>query len=130
MEAQGRFFTVPLQPQVAGDGALHWVKPLAEEVKVSVDAAVFEDLRGIGVGLVARDSQDLLIQAKTLFVAEVFAPVFEEAMAVKEALSWCKQFVGNKITVETDCLALVQAIRSSVPVRSQFGAIVQSVVTS
>ncbi|WOG95502.1 hypothetical protein DCAR_0414824 [Daucus carota subsp. sativus] len=46
-------------------------------------------------------------------------------MAVKEALSWSDQFQGERITVESDCLVVVQAIKSSSPMRSHLGVIVE-----
>lgn len=41
--AQNRSFMVSLQPHTEGDGALYWVKPQPNTVKVSVDAAIFDD---------------------------------------------------------------------------------------
>ncbi|KAL1804932.1 hypothetical protein ACET3Z_028000 [Daucus carota] len=46
-------------------------------------------------------------------------------MTVKEALSWSDQFQGERIIIESDCLVVVQAIRSSTPMRSHLGAIVE-----
>ncbi|XP_074356170.1 uncharacterized protein LOC141695861 [Apium graveolens] len=123
--AQSRFFTVPLQPQVEGDGAPIWVKPQMNEVKISVDAAVFKEPEGVGFRIVIRDSDGLLVAAKTLFNSQLVAPLMAEALGIKEALSWCDQVQGERIIVETDCLAAAQAIRSSCPMRSHFGLVVE-----
>lgn len=44
----------PLHPHLEGDRATVWVKPLPNIVKVSVDAAVFEDRGGVDFGLISR----------------------------------------------------------------------------
>ncbi|XP_063949894.1 uncharacterized protein LOC135152736 [Daucus carota subsp. sativus] len=52
---------------VEGDGACVWANPLPNIVKVSVDAAVFGDRGGFAVGLFARDSDGLLVEARAKF---------------------------------------------------------------
>ena len=46
-------------------------------------------------------------------------------MAIKEALSWIKQEGWPRVELESDSLVTVQAIRSSMAMRSPFGRIVQ-----
>ena len=48
-----------------------------------------------------------------------------EAIAVKEALSWAKEMESQPITVETDCLVVVQLIRSTAPIRSRLGQVIE-----
>lgn len=43
------------------DGVVKWVKPQIDTIKVTVDAALFEDNSAFGFGLVARDSSGDLI---------------------------------------------------------------------
>ncbi|KAL8146995.1 hypothetical protein AgCh_004640 [Apium graveolens] len=50
---------------------------------------------------------------------------FAEAMAVKEALSWCKLNKWQETVIESDCLSVVQAVRSSIKMRSPFGHIIR-----
>lgn len=51
-------------------------------------------------------------------------PELAEAVAVKEALSWVKDKQWREVVIETDCLVVVQAIRSKVPMTSPFGSII------
>lgn len=51
-------------------------------------------------------------------------PEFAEAIAVKEALSWIMQMKWPKVILESDCLIVIQAIRSKTPMRSRFGEII------
>lgn len=51
-------------------------------------------------------------------------------MAMKETLSWIKfqawnKVEVNKVEVESDCMVVVHAIRSEVPMLSYFGAVIQ-----
>ncbi|XP_063945892.1 uncharacterized protein LOC135151390 [Daucus carota subsp. sativus] len=123
--AQNRSSTTLLQPTFEGDGDCIWVNPQQNSVKVSVDAAVFEDKDAAGLGLVARDDNGELIQAKTLILPSKVAPVLGEAMAVKEALSWIDVMQWPKVILVSDCLVVVQAIRSKTPMRSQFGKVIE-----
>ena len=49
---------------------------------------------------------------------------FAEALAIKEALSCIKHKGWQEVTLESDCLAVVQAVRSNVEMRSSFGQVV------
>lgn len=74
--------------------------------------------------MVARDHTGHLILAKTRSYPEVMNPTVAEAMAVKEALSWAKEMQWNNSVIESDCLVVVQMIRSKAPLRSRVGKIV------
>ena len=100
---QSRTFVYPLQPHVEGDGATVWVKPKQNLVKVSVDAAVFEDRGGVGFGFVARNSDGELIEARAVVHPHLVAPVVAEAMAFKEALSWMDARGWHEAIIESDC---------------------------
>ncbi|XP_074342100.1 uncharacterized protein LOC141679517 [Apium graveolens] len=105
------------QPQVEGDGASSWVRPQTNSVKVSTDAAIFEDRESVGFGLVARDSEGGLLEAKALVHHELLSPML--------ALSWIDRMQWNNVTLESDCLAVVQAIRSKAPMRARFGGVIK-----
>lgn len=48
-----------------------------------------------------------------------------EAMAIKEALSWIDSLRWTKVILESNCLVVVQAIRSKTPRRSYFDMIIE-----
>ncbi|XP_063936224.1 uncharacterized protein LOC135147255 [Daucus carota subsp. sativus] len=106
-----------------GDGVSSWVKPQVNEVKVSVDAAIFPEHNACGLGAIARDSEGMMVYARTCRYWGRVAPEFAETMAVKEALSWSKT-AAMKVTIESDCLAVVQ-VRSKVPMVSSLGLLVE-----
>ncbi|XP_074346427.1 uncharacterized protein LOC141685211 [Apium graveolens] len=123
--AQSRSTNALLQPQADGDGAVVWVKSQPDTVKVTVDAAIFENRDETGFSVVARDSTGTLIQAKTVIKQGLISPVLAEAMAVKEALSWIDTMKWPRSVLESDCLVVVQAFRSLTPMRSHFGLIIE-----
>lgn len=90
-----------------------------------VDAAIFEEKEASGVGLVARDHGGQLILAKSKCYAELMNPMLAETMAIKEALSWAKQIEWMEVTIESDCLVVIQMIRSTAPMRSRLGMVVE-----
>lgn len=109
---------------IQGDGASSWVRPKKNSVKVTVDAALFSESSKYGVGLLARDDEGQVVQGKSeVFHGEVRSE-FAEAVAIKEALSWIKSCGWREVVLESDCLAVVQAIRSKVILRSPFGRII------
>lgn len=106
-----------------GDRANTWVKPLNDEVKIIVDATTFIEYSSFGVGLLARNNNgEVLLGKSELYQGDV-RPNFAEALAVKEALSWCKANGWQRVIIESDCLTVVQAIRSEVIMLSPFGKI-------
>ncbi|KAL8098499.1 hypothetical protein AgCh_031317 [Apium graveolens] len=123
--AQGRYQSAPLQPPVQEDGAVYWVKPQHEVVKITVDAAIMEHQGVSGIGLIARDHAGNLILARTRCIVEIMNPTLAEAIAVKEALSWVKELPGANFVIESDCLVVVQLIRSATPMRSRIGQIIE-----
>lgn len=106
---------------VDGDGSSTWVRPPEFEIKISVDAAMFCESNASEIGLVVRGSNGEVLQAKTVLFNELLDPDMAELLAMKEALSWSKDWPWQKIIIESDCLGVVQSIRSSVPMTSPFG---------
>ena len=52
-------------------------------------------------------------------------PTLVEAMAVKEALSWVKEMEWQAVVIESDCLVVMQLIRSVYPMRARLGKIIE-----
>ncbi|KAL8146538.1 hypothetical protein AgCh_004316 [Apium graveolens] len=77
-----------------------------------------------GVGIIARDCTRILLEAKMKLFPGDASPELAEAMTIKEALSWSMRWEEKKVVIESDCLVAVQAIRSRIHMRSQFGKII------
>ena len=57
--------------------------------------------------MVARDSDGGLIEAKAVAHSQLSDPVVEEAMRVKEVLSWIKHMKWPIVMLKSDCLVVV-----------------------
>lgn len=66
-----------------GDGAVCWVKPQVDKIKVSVDASVFAERNSFGLGMLVRDHNGELIQAKTICKHGMVEPKTAEPMTIK-----------------------------------------------
>lgn len=64
------------------------MKLKSNSVKISVDAAIFNDQGAFGIGLIARDDNGNLLQARFKQFQNVVEAVVAEIMAIKEAFSW------------------------------------------
>ncbi|KAM6584602.1 hypothetical protein CsatB_011604 [Cannabis sativa] len=109
----------------ADDGAEHWTVPSINHIKVNVDATLFDSGNKYGCGLVARDHHGMLIEGKMKLFTGSVSPEVAESIGIREALSWIKRHNWQHVTLETDCLTVVQAIRSEVKMISMFGQIIQ-----
>ena len=122
------FFTQALYQFVKhGDGAQVWVRPKNSAVKVTVDAAIFAESSSYGIGMLARNDKGEVICGRSESYPSNVRADFAEAMAVKEALSWCKLNKWHEIVLESNCLSVVQALRCSIAMRSPFIILLGSV---
>uniref|UniRef100_A0A803PQ00 Uncharacterized protein n=1 Tax=Cannabis sativa TaxID=3483 RepID=A0A803PQ00_CANSA len=110
---------------VAGDGVESWCAPQRNQVKVNVDASLFGVDQSYGIGMVARDDHGFFLEGVTKKFSGVVRPEIAEAISFREALSWIKNQRWNQVVVETDCLIVVQALRTSCEMRSLFGLIIK-----
>ncbi|KAM6544107.1 hypothetical protein CsatB_008554 [Cannabis sativa] len=111
------------------DGALSWQKPATGEVKINTDAALFSDPNRYSFACVARDDSGHVLEAISSCKLGVVTPELAEAMGVREALSWLKKKGWNRVTIESDSLTVVQALRSSLPMSSYFGGVISDCKT-
>ncbi|XP_062080402.1 uncharacterized protein LOC133785162 [Humulus lupulus] len=107
-----------------GDGAEQWTVPRLHSVKVNVDATIFQEHQKFGVGFVARDDKGMLLEGGTRLYHGSIDPILTEVMGMREALSWIKSKQWHQVYVESDCLVIVQAIRSTTEMISPFGKII------
>lgn len=111
------------------DGNEHWTLPSYNSVKINSDATIFEESDTYGIAFIVRDSAGQLVEAKTKSWRGKVSAEMAEVMGIREALTWLKQNGLRNVTVESDCMSMVQAIRSSFLCFSDFGKFGQRMLT-
>lgn len=122
--AQDRSFDHSLGFMTPSDGEEHWQLPQMNMIKVNTDAALFEESGHFSFSILARDHEGSMLEAKACCKQGSVSPEFAKAIGVREALSWIKSKNWSQVIVETDCLVVVQAIRSSYASLSYFGRVI------
>lgn len=95
------------------DGQEQWHLPELNSVKINIDAALFEDPGRYSYAIVVRNHEGRLVQDTSKCSLGRVAPEFAEALGIREALSWVKTNQYSNAVLESDCLQVVQLIRSS-----------------
>lgn len=96
------------------DGHERWEPPKHNRVKINSDAAIFEESSSYSYAFVIRNHDGELVEARSRCSYGQVSPELAEAIGIREALSWVKN-AGNQtnVEIESNCLQIVQAIRSS-----------------
>lgn len=107
------------------DSREHWSLPSIDSIKVNSESAIFQETCHFSYAFVARNSAGNLIEARLKCTRGNPSPELAEALGIREALSWVKDDNLNNVTLESDCLQIVQAIRSSFLCYSYLGRVVK-----
>lgn len=107
------------------DGREQWELPKANTVKVNCDAATFDEPGSHSYAFVVRNDKGEVVDARSRGYMGRVSSENAEAISVREALSWTKESNWQEVTIETDCLLVVQALRSSDLMLSYFGRIIK-----
>ncbi|KAL8089279.1 hypothetical protein AgCh_038904 [Apium graveolens] len=87
-----------------------WSKPEAGWIKINSDAACHMGSNKISVGCVVRDERGNFLRARSNVFQGNFQPREAEAVGLKEALSWVKDWRVHKCIFECDAKVLVDAM--------------------
>jgi hypothetical protein len=104
--------------------ANRWTPPPPGTVLINSDAALFEDTKSMGAGVVIRDHRGQCIGACRQHLQGFSSPEFAEPLALLRAVSLAREKELDKVIFATDCLSLVQRLHSSTLDRSQVGILV------
>lgn len=96
-----------------------------DTIKINVDAALFHGEQKYGYGAVARDHNGMFLEAKVSGFAGSVNAEMAEALGFKEALSWIKMKQWQRVVLETDCINVIQAVRSPTVLASTIGLIIE-----
>ncbi|WOH11862.1 hypothetical protein DCAR_0831358 [Daucus carota subsp. sativus] len=97
------------QPTVARS----WCKPPAGWVKINTDAACVLGTGQVGIGCIIRDEWGNFLRARSSVVQGSYHPREAEAISLKEALTWTKDWKRSKCVFECDAKILVDAVNGN-----------------
>ncbi|KAJ1406846.1 Ribonuclease H-like superfamily [Sesbania bispinosa] len=97
-----------------------WFPPQAGRVKCNVDAALFADQNGFGVGLCLRDDKGQYIKSKVLYHHGSPPPREAEALGLLDALSWLGELGMLEVDIELDCKEVVDALHGEAGSLNEF----------
>ncbi|KAK6116072.1 hypothetical protein DH2020_008341 [Rehmannia glutinosa] len=89
-----------------------WKKPNFPYMKCNVDAAICQQRKLTGIGVVLRNDQGEFIVARTIYFPGIYAIREAEAISVREALSWLHDLGIRQVVVETDAKYVVDSLTS------------------
>lgn len=90
--------------------ARKWCKPDTGWIKINIDAACFPGSEFVAVGCVVRDAGGIFLGARSNIIRGARSPREAEAMSMREALSWVKDWRVNNCVFESDSKLLIDAL--------------------
>ncbi|XP_074373973.1 uncharacterized protein LOC141714348 [Apium graveolens] len=105
-------------------GIQNWSKPPGGWIKINVDAACRPGDDFVGAGCVMRDDCGKFLRASSTRIRGKMQPKMAEAVSLREALSWTKQWRSNKCIFECDAKPVVDAVNGARG-KSMFDTIVE-----
>ena len=98
---------------------------LFRSYKVNFDAALFENLGCVGIGMAVWDSDGAIIAALSQRIPLLLSVEMAEAMAVRRAVLFVQEMCLSKVLVEGDCLRVVSAMNSLVCCNTLYGNVIE-----
>ena len=103
-------------------GLVYWVRP--GRLKLNIEAAMPKDPRAVGVGMVLRDYDGLLVACKSVVLLFCCSIKEAEATGLREGLQWLLKLHHFKVDVELDAKIMVDAFHSEPLAIDEFGCII------
>lgn len=89
-----------------------WSSPHVDYIKINIDAALFKVSKSVGVGMVARDHNGIVIAWRHRTFSQLFQPDVAETVAVVEGIKFVVDSGWSKIQIEGDNFSVMAAFRS------------------
>lgn len=108
-------------------GLCKWSPPCADVFKLNCDATIIPG-KGTGVGGVIRDNVGDPLMSFAELITEEYGIECAEALAAKKGMTLAWEAGFRAMTLEVDCLSLINAINRKRELRSDFGLLVNDIV--
>ncbi|KAK9999046.1 hypothetical protein SO802_018649 [Lithocarpus litseifolius] len=103
---------------------VRWSPPPAGTYKANFDAAIFEELQCVGLGVVFRDHSGQVIAALSQRIGLSRTVELAEALAARRAVEFARELSLFDVILEGDCLRVVQALNASGGCNTLYGHVV------
>ena len=90
------------RPQLTSPSDARWVPPSYPWFKINTDAALFNDLRTVGIGAIIRDQEGAVIAALSQHMHPPLGPLEAEAKSLDVAVSFAWDIGIRDVIFETD----------------------------
>lgn len=107
---------------------MKWKVPEEGWVKINVDAGQVGEL-GTSLGVVCRDSEGLLLGCGAVKSSAVWETRIAEAKAALEGVKCTIRGRHPKVVIESDCLQVIQALKSPVVGASDFHLVIEDILS-
>ena len=105
-------------------GLVFWVRPPVGRLKLNIDAAILKDPTTVGVGMVLRDSDGLLVACKSVVLLFCCSIKEVEAAGLREGLQWLLELHHFEVDEELDAKIVVDAFHLEPLAIDEFGCII------
>ncbi|KAK6144752.1 hypothetical protein DH2020_021572 [Rehmannia glutinosa] len=102
-----------------------WKKPDFPYMKCNVDAAISQQRKLRGIGMILRNDQGDFVVARTIYFPGIYAVREAEAIGVREALSWIHGLGIRQVVLETDAKYVVDSLITQETGISEYDSIIQ-----
>ncbi|MCH89622.1 ribonuclease H protein, partial [Trifolium medium] len=108
-----------------GGNVNKWCKPAAGELKCNVDATIFGQVTGYGIGMCIRHEKGDFVKAKSLWKEVNIPPQEAEATGLYEAILWLRELGIQRATIKLDCKSVVDGVVENLTNVAEFGTIIR-----
>jgi hypothetical protein len=106
---------------------IKWSPPPRGEYLINVDAALFDDLKCMAMGMVVLDHSGVCKLVASERLQGFAGPEYAEAMALRRAVQIAKEKGFLRVSFLSDCLSLIQRLNHPGPDRSVIGLVVKDI---
>jgi ribonuclease HI len=106
---------------------LKWSPPPSGEFLINVDAALFEDLGRMSMGMVVRDHEGKCLAAASVPLQGFSSPELAEAMALRQAMEIANEKGFVNVIFASDCLSVIQRLNKPRTDRSDVGLVLKDI---
>nr|XP_023899808.1 uncharacterized protein LOC112011691 [Quercus suber] len=115
----------PRKPIAATPAQVRWQPPPVDRVKINFDGAVFKNKDRVGIGMVVRDSQGMVMASLSQIIPLPHSVVNLETLATYRALEFSLELGFDKAILEGDSMIIMAALRDPSPSLASYGLLLQ-----